>query len=221
MNKKYKIIIAGIIIIGIIGLMLFLVPNEARTKNGEAPIDPLTVLDDVPQNDFNALKTKYHKSINKLFNEAFSRITSNKGQTRAPDESDEKDEACLPTVDPLNVSTYCVAVRSAQLYADYVSRINYLKGYVKLSAETMSQKDLLANTKFQIDAIDKEILDSRKVLDTTIGAYKEFQYAYPMHKAYEKTFDLLVKYRDLLAEIRGQVEVFPLKFINATTSKCE
>ncbi|MFA6550192.1 MAG: hypothetical protein WCT36_02450 [Candidatus Gracilibacteria bacterium] len=225
MNKKYKIIIAGLIIIGAIALIMLFVPNKAQTSGNEPPVDPLTALDAADQKSFDSLKEVYHESMNQLFNEAFSRITAGNALTKAPDETDTKDEACLPTKEPLNVSTYCVAVRAAKLYMDYQVRLEYVKSSIDIglfnNSEVVGQSGIVADLAAKGKAVLKEITDSKKALDVTVNAYKEFQYAYPMHKAYEKTFKLLVKYRDLLAEIRGQVEVFPSKFIDATTSKCE
>ncbi|KKQ68037.1 MAG: hypothetical protein US89_C0011G0018 [Candidatus Peregrinibacteria bacterium GW2011_GWF2_38_29] len=225
MNKKYKIIIAGLIAIGAIALIMFFIPNKAQTSGNEPPIDPLTALDVADQKSFDSLKEVYHESMNTLFNEAFSRITAGNALTKAPDETDTKDEACLPTKEPLNVSTYCVAVRAAKLYMDYQVRLEYVKGSIDIglfnNSGVVGQDGIVADLAAKGKAVLKEIEDSKKALDVTVNAYKEFQYAYPMHKAYEKTFNLLVKYRDLLGEIRGQVEVFPSKFIDATTSKCE
>lgn len=225
---KHKIlIIIGIIIIGLAGLIMFLTPAASYSKDENKIVDPETVFNDVKMN-FDDLKTAYHESINKIFNEGFSRITAGNANTKPPPETDKEDKECSADKDPLNVSTFCIAVRTTKVYMKYAGMLDVLKNQVFEVKEleegkqpVYTQKGLLDKIYYRTNVIDKEIKDAKRALDITLGAYKEFQYSYPLHKAYAKTFDLLVKYRDWLAEIRSQVELFPMKFINATTSKCE
>lgn len=70
------------------------------------------------------------------------------------------------------------------------------------------------------DAIQREIRTAKRALDQTLSAYEELKTAWLMHKQYIKTYEQLVKYRDKLIEVRHQVEEYPAKFIDATTTMC-
>ena len=72
----------------------------------------------------------------------------------------------------------------------------------------------------RLDAIKTEIPTSKQALDKTLSAYDELKTAWPMHQRYSQVYASLVKYRDKLVEIRHQIEEFPGKFIDATTTKC-
>lgn len=72
----------------------------------------------------------------------------------------------------------------------------------------------------RLEAIDREIKTAKRALDQTLSAYEELKTAWVMHRQYIKTYEELVKYRDKLIEIRHQVEEYPSKFIDATTTMC-
>ena len=72
----------------------------------------------------------------------------------------------------------------------------------------------------RLDAINREIDSAKQALDVTLATYDELKTAWAMHKRYIVIYENLVKYRDKLVEIRHQVEDFPSKFIDATTTMC-
>jgi len=72
----------------------------------------------------------------------------------------------------------------------------------------------------RLKAIDTEIDVAKQALDKTMVAYEELKAAWPMHKRYMQIYDSLVKYRDMMSEMRHQAEDLPNKFIDATTTKC-
>jgi hypothetical protein len=72
----------------------------------------------------------------------------------------------------------------------------------------------------RLDALTREKSDSKNALDQTLSAYNELRTAWPMHKKYMEIYKSLLKFRDKMVEIRNQVEDFPSKFIDATTTKC-
>ena len=72
----------------------------------------------------------------------------------------------------------------------------------------------------RLEAIVREKETAKRALDQTLAAYNELRTAWPMHKKYMKIYDSLIKYRDKMVEIRNQVEEFPSKFIDASTTKC-
>lgn len=72
----------------------------------------------------------------------------------------------------------------------------------------------------RLEAIDREIKTSKRALDQTLAAYEELKTAWPMHKRYVEVYEDLVKYRDKMIEVRHQIEEYPSKFIDATTTMC-
>jgi hypothetical protein len=81
-----------------------------------------------------------------------------------------------------------------------------------------SQKALEMSAR--LDAIAREKTAAKRALDQTLAAYNELRTAWPMHQKYMAIYQSLIKYRDKLVEIRNQVEEFPSKFIDASTTKC-
>lgn len=72
----------------------------------------------------------------------------------------------------------------------------------------------------RLDAVTREIDSAKQTLDVTLATYNELKTAWAMHKRYVEIYESLVKYRDKMVEIRHQVEDFPSKFIDATTTMC-
>lgn len=92
----------------------------------------------------------------------------------------------------------------------------------KLEAEIGSiyQTQKVLEITAETEAITREKTAAKEALDQTLSAYNELRVAWPMHKQYVKIYADLLKYRDKLVEVRHQVESFPSKFIDATTTKC-
>lgn len=220
MTKKHRIIIVVLVIIGLVAGITAAWPITGHTKEPTI-INPDEIF--TSNMTLDGVREAYHKAINATFNEAFKRITAGGANTKVP----EKETDCWFDTEPLNVSTYCVAMRTATIYEKYRDIMTFRRSLLfttenpDLDFEFQKQSELLYNIYNRADAIDKDLAASREALGTTLQAYKEFQYAYPMHKAYAETFKLLVKYRDFLAEIRAQIEKFPSKFIDASTSNCQ
>ncbi len=71
------------------------------------------------------------------------------------------------------------------------------------------------------DFIDEELGRSKEALDVTLDTYAQLQTAWKMHIKYIDIYQSLVKYRDHLAKIRRQAELFPARFIDASTTACK
>lgn len=219
--KKRSIIIVVLAITALIIGLAVLWPKTAYTQ-GQKIINP----DELFSDDMNLdeVRETYHGAINATFNEAFKQITSGNANIK----SVENESECGPDKEPLNASTYCIAMRTASIYEKYedtmLTRRTALFDANEMQDASLpfyKQSEILSKMYNRADTIEKDLKNSREALDTTLRAYKEFQYAYPMHKSYEETFKLLVKYRDFMAEIRAQIEKFPSKFIDASTSNCQ
>ncbi len=70
------------------------------------------------------------------------------------------------------------------------------------------------------NAITTEIKRSKQVLDVTLSAYSQLQMAWKLHVKYIDIYNALVKYRDALVKVRKQTDQFPLRFIDASTTRC-
>lgn len=72
----------------------------------------------------------------------------------------------------------------------------------------------------QTSAIDREVDAAKKALDQTLSAYNQLRTAWAMHKKYKEIYKQLGQYRNKLVEVRHQIEQFPGKFIDVTTTSC-
>lgn len=82
------------------------------------------------------------------------------------------------------------------------------------------QSQIILENSSRIQGIETELRASKQALDQTLSAYNELRTAWPMHKQYVEIYKNLLKYRDKLVEIRHQVEEYPSKFIDVTTTSC-
>jgi hypothetical protein len=109
-------------------------------------------------------------------------------------------------------------------YSDYVETVLSAgvstPSTVKETAGPVYQAQKALEISARIDALKREKQDSKNTLDQTLSAYNELRTAWPMHKEYMKIYKSLLTFRDKMVEIRHQVEEFPSKFIDATTTKC-
>ncbi len=103
-----------------------------------------------------------------------------------------------------------------------INKIQWWKsaGKSALSNATFTLTDAADSTAARIKFIDEEIARAKTALDQTLDAYSQLRSAWQMHVKYMDTFAELVKYRDHLVEIRKQTDAFPIRFIDATTTKC-
>jgi hypothetical protein len=89
-----------------------------------------------------------------------------------------------------------------------------------LSSLTLGIVDLTDSSARKSQFIDEEIDRAKVALDQTLDAYSQLKTAWQMHTRYMDVFAELVKYRDHLVAIRKQTDTFPLRFIDATSTKC-
>lgn len=80
--------------------------------------------------------------------------------------------------------------------------------------------DLNDTTAKRITFLDTEPKRAKAAIDRTLDAYAQLKISWTMHVKYMDIFAQLVKYRDHLVEVRKQTDAFPLRFIDATTTKC-
>lgn len=85
---------------------------------------------------------------------------------------------------------------------------------------TMSIEKTVAKTADRLDFVAKETGRAKQALDQTLAAYGQVRMAWQIHVKYLNVFSSLVIYRDKLVDIRKQIENFPGKFVDATTTRC-
>ena len=164
----------------------------------------------------------YHKSLNDLFNSKVDLLTSGKPKTFVD---------VLPEVDintglrkpcqSNNVTTFCVARKSLEKYEAFLKIMKHHQDRVSDGVSvTISLDEAGVAYANRQKLIGVEIENARKTLDTSLAMYHEFRAAYPIHKKFEKTFSLLEKYRDGVANIRRLMRLYQFKFIDVTTTKC-
>ena len=157
----------------------------------------------------------YHKRINDLFNAKIKLLTegekgSGTGKTPDGDECPEN-----------NYSTYCLAMTAAKEYEMLKAALEKRKQIVELGEEERPTLEAVTMQAFaKINEIDLELARSRKALDTALETYNELRIAYPMHLQYQELIKNLTEYNKKLSDLRKQVEKFPGKFIDATTTEC-
>jgi hypothetical protein len=146
---------------------------------------------------------------------------------------------------PENFSTYCVAqtlyndpaigyktlrdimtCRKYEMFETAKDGDLYFSGKWLMSKDAsqevnkiyQEQKAITVGVKMQV--IEDKLLQAKKAMDQTLAAYDQLRIAWEMHKTYIQIYKKLIKYRDLLKQIRRAVEIFPAKFIDASSTKC-
>ena len=178
----------------------------------------------------------YHDEMNKLFNRTIKELISVLSKNRdlkneekrnavlerleAPEENKEY-ETCFADAGNMNLSTFCLAVRADDLYENYITALRFQRYKPQPVEENAKQADVQANFAVRNGMIDEELGSAQRAFNATLSAYLELQTAFPLHMQLEQTKDLLIRYRDRLVEVRKQVDEFPKRFINATTTSCK
>ena len=109
----------------------------------------------------------------------------------------------------------------ARAYSDYVesaASLGTAAPAIRAPAVYQTQKALEISAK--LSAITREKDAAKRALDETLSAYDQLKTAWPMHKKYMEIYKDLIKFRDKMVEIRHQIEQFPAKFIDVTTTRC-
>lgn len=172
--------------------------------------------------DYLVIVNSYHQEMNELFNNKTGYLVelmeNDADFMNHPDfVTPDNKEGCGEN----NVSTYCVSMEALDMFLRYNEVISSVQGKLERTFSAYeSIGDILQMTSNRDELLAKEQAESKEVLEATISAYNEFRLAYPMHKKYQQTINLLLDYKDDLKEVRRNLESFPLKFIDATSAYC-
>jgi len=169
---------------------------------------------------FPLLKSNYHFVMNDFFNQKLYKLSLVLEQ-----ENFLKDKNFNPPEDGIctdeNVSSYCVATQSLDIYVSYMKALEERKDKLETSDIEIPLVDMLANNAQKNVEIDYEVDVARQVMEATVSAYDEYRLAYPMHVKYRKIIDDLIRYKVGLKVIRSKIINFPAKFIDATSVSCQ
>lgn len=187
----------------------------------------------------------YHEKMNEKFNAYIKQMLAADSKNKAEGKPDpSKPPARKPDGIPgscaNNFSTYCVATtlytdpkigyemlekimscRKKELYDDSQQGKAW-NDWLTIGdyASRKYQAGAAINASVKQNAIQQKLDEAQKAFDQTLSAYDQLKLAWQMHKKYMEIYWKLIKYRDLLVEIRRSVETFPAKFIDASTTKC-
>ncbi len=144
-----------------------------------------------------------------------------------------------------NVSTFCLAVQMTNEYMGFREALmgNTSSSHIQWTDDRADHKEkLLENIESskiislyfsgariedsierlnaRTDLIQEQVLLAKDVMDVALGTYNQIQMYYELHVAYTGIIGDLETYRDELSKVRKQVEEYPGKFHNVTTTEC-
>ena len=122
-----------------------------------------------------------------------------------------------------NVSTYCLAVSLNELLVHFEEKLRSMENDYDVDANTdiSSLNSAITQALYDREQIEIEIQAARDTLDLTLAVYNQIQTVYPLHKEMADLIGNMETYRDNLAAIRGQMELYPSRFNNATSATCK
>lgn len=176
-----------------------------------------------PNDSFENIQSAYHHSMNEYFNDKLERLVvlleDDNFYKHIDFNPPEGNTSCSAT----NVSSYCIGQGAIDIYISYVTTLNQLKANLPTDnlPEGATAKDLLIKNSERNAKVDDEVEEAKIVMEGAVKMYDEFRLAYPMHKRYEEIIKNLIKYKISLSKITKEVNKFPLKFIDASSSECK
>lgn len=159
-------------------------------------------------------------------------------------------EECKGEGEDMNLSTYCLAQAGVKEYFQFREAMQEARRIEKEKAaqqfETVTGKkpgeapdtviqqrtlfgavaDIFQGEKAlqsygeTINRIDREIDISRQALDSGLAAYSELQMSLPLHRKYMEVISALEEYRDHVSDIRKEIDLYPVTFLDVTTTQC-
>jgi hypothetical protein len=183
-----------------------------------------------PDFPFAIVKSSYHDAMNEFFNsklEILSEILEDENfyedeRFIVPDgvNTENYKENCPED----NVSTFCISMQALEIYDTYIQTLNLMKDKLisrEERGDEINIEGILQLTSSRNTNISDEIIEAEKALMMTVSAYNEYRIAYPMHIENQKIIKSLIKYRRELMWVRRWVELFPSRFVDATSAYCK
>lgn len=138
---------------------------------------------------------------------------------------------CQGEGEDINLSTYCLAQAATEEYFEFRQAMLEARRLAQIEAaqkkfEPGEKTDIsqlshsLLSLGAALNRIDREIEISRTALDQALSAYNELQMALPLHRKYLETIEVLEEYRDKVSDIRRETDLYPVTFLDVTTTQC-
>lgn len=213
------------------------IPSHAESPRDEGIVDysGITEVED--------FIVKYHDSLNDFLNEKMDVLMSGKGNEKIPKSKNFRN--CEQNY----TSTWCVSMTMLNEYyrlrTHLIEARNKLAQNLNAAQATARKKlqerlkkepgrsiealekeiaptyqDLISAVQ-ELDAtIDRELEIAQQTLELAVAAYDELHIAWALHTKYLDLIDQLEDYRNAIAEIRDEVELFPFTFFNVQTTQC-
>ena len=205
-----------------------------------APEDGNPKEDYADYGDVDNMVVAYHKTMNKIVNEKIEMFMTYSAEDlekfdKAPleimEETEDENNKIVLTAsgkfepcEPENTSTFCLAELLLREYYHWRQAMLDKRNNIVQTAQvkTSITKEELLNSVGEIDsAIDVELDVARKTMDVTLAAYNELHTAWPVHLEYKVIIEKLEDYRDQIANLRREIEVYPATFLNSSTASCK
>lgn len=162
---------------------------------------------------------EFHLNMNEITNgylERMDEVVQSGGEPNVA-----YDESCAES----NLSTFCLASElNAELTGFEMTLRKHRQDFEfdsTASLSTLNLSDALEGSVTRQALIDDEITAARGALDLNLAIYDQIQTVYPIHAELVDLINNLESYRENLASIRGEVQLFPSRFNDATTTFCQ
>lgn len=179
----------------------------------------------------------YHGEMNEYFNAKIKKMVAlvdtpgfyqnveKKKQFLPPAELKDSDDVAtiVQKCGENNLSSYCVGIGALKMYSEYLVRLKYLESNIDLGSVPVgsSALEVLRSQNSNVQDFRRESQEANAVMEATVAAYNEFRLAYPMHIKYQEILTQLTKYKLIMKDVRLRVAEFPVRFVDASTNKCE
>lgn len=177
----------------------------------------------------------YHGEMNEYFNTRIKKMVAlvdtpgfyqnveKKKQFLPPENLKDSDDVAtiVQKCGENNFSSYCVGIGALKIYSEYLVRLKYLGTQLGSVPEGSTALDVLRSQNSNVQELNKESQEANAVMEATVAAYNEFRLAYPMHIKYQEILTQLTKYKLIMKDVRLRVAEFPVRFVDASTNKCE
>ncbi len=158
----------------------------------------------------------YHLKANEITNQFLDGVMNSEDPdvSSVDSESDCGDQ---------NFSTFCLAAKLNANLLEFeeaiAAKADDVSGFSNGGSADLSTVIKAANERQNL--VDLEVGSARDTLDLTLAVYNQVQLVYPMHKELVNLTYSLEAFRDNLADLRSRISLYPSKFNDASTAKCQ
>lgn len=168
--------------------------------------------------ELNEAVENFHEQMNDITNDFIERLVDEDNpEVTFP----QDDESCEDT----NVSTYCLSEQlNEELYlfeVNMASRVDRFDIEVDEDSSQITLEQAITASNARKNSIDAQIQQARDTVELSLALYNQIQLVYPVHQELLTLTSNLEEYRNLLADVRDSVELYPADFHDAVTLQCQ